>query len=363
MPLKLSVGGSELSLMVGASGEGLALKGDDINISIHTPFLVMDDFEEKDFEIYFLTKKNVKENDIYQAYLKKFDLRVGWFLPVVSLSSNLHDYADDEHFLKYAYIAIKESINRLDDSLFSCEIPPDIDSLSMVDIFHEDTVLLVLSKEVFPDGYKFDIDRAAPCLVKNGYVQLSSRSPSDVKHQVELQGNQVRVYLSDISEELDNVALVSELLNKSYCFEESPVFKFFLVYQIFEMLIDNVYKFEQAGLVEEISKAEGDTGKTKDALDKLQGFMSEKKRMGLLVRDYSKISKELDSLKYACNRLLNELGRDESNEFESYFYKVRNFIFHQYRFFPKENDGLLGDVVVEAINLLPSLLSKFGRRN
>lgn len=330
-------------------------------IQVATPLELDPAFANKDFEVYLLTKKGVKESEIYQIYLRRSNRRIGWVFPASSIESELHDYAKDEHFLKYAYMGIRESLNALDDSVFSKIVPGDLSTCGLLDIFHEDTVLLVLSRETYEKDHPFNIDRAAPSLAKNGYVKLTERNPDDMHHMSESPKGS-KLYIEEVAEDLDNHSFISELLNSSFPYESNPIFKFFYLYQIFELLIDTIYQNEQEHLVTELIASKGDTGKTKDALDNVQQFLSEKKRLKLLISEYTNSEGKLSNLRGLCNSLLNDCGRSNSEGFDGYFYKVRNFIFHQYRDLPSGSSNILNLVVDEIIAILPTILNKYENR-
>jgi hypothetical protein len=67
----------------------------------------------------------------------------------------------------------------------------------------------------------------------------------------------------------------------------------------------------------------------------------------------------LSQLKSMCNSLLTTLGIEEGLEFQHYFYKIRNFIFHQYRDFPTDGVNILEEIIKEFLDLMPQILSKY----
>ncbi len=325
-------------------------------ISIEIPISIDSSFKDKEFEVYFLARKNLKESDIFQVFSKASGDRIGWVIPTISLGSDLHDFSENIHFLKYAYIGIRESLRKSKSELFTNCISGELDTVLYSDIFHQETAVLIISKEV--SGPDFDIDRATPSLIKNGYLRLGLRNPDEIKYETRLEIDK-KIYIEMISDDIKSQSLIAELLNSSFSYEEKSVFKFFYIYQIFELLIDLVYSFEQESIISDLINAKGDSGMTKDALDKMQSFMSEKKRIHLLVNKYSNVQAELFELKRLCNLLLVDLSREKQETFEGYFYKIRNFIFHQYRDFPSQGEEKLDDVIQEVISLMPIILSKF----
>jgi hypothetical protein len=330
---------------------------DDIFLS--TPLELDVSFQNKQFDIFYLAKKEVKENDIFQVFDDLRNTRIGWCIPVNALDSTEHDFSKNPHFLKYAYIAIQSAIAGISDNVYTKEI--DVDTypeIRLTDIFHSYTVILVISRETLVVGKPFELPCAIPSLMKYGYVRLDNKSPANVALScLDLKGERIRLKL--VSSSLNNPGLIDSLLHSAFAYETNVVLCFFYLYQVFELLLEQVYQVEQAMVVEDLISAAGNASKAKDALEKVQRISSEKKRMHLLVNEYSESLERLASLKESCNEFLKEIGRNEGATFEEYFYGIRNFIFHQYRDFPVDKEDLLHEVVTDAREWLPEVLSTF----
>jgi len=174
-----------------------------------------------------------------------------------------------------------------------------------------------------------DLDMAIPSLIRYGFTKLTPKNPDHIELSANLLTDaKIKIYWT--SKEIDSYPLISDLLTTHFSYEKNPAFRFFYVYQIIELLIDHVYKNENELLINELIAARGDQGKTKDTIDKIQKYNAEKKRLQLLVDEYTGIRSKLDPLKGLCNKLLKLLGREESQEFNVYFYSIRNFIFHKF---------------------------------
>lgn len=361
MPVKVDFHGKDIwyKLSDFKNGENFSLESDDgEKINIDIPLKLDLSFKDKEFEVHFLAKKGVKENDIFQVYNQEFDKRIGWIIPTISFGSTDHDFADNTHFLKYAYVGVRESLRHLDDSIYSQSLNYDSNEIGFPDIFHESTVLLIISKETLINGVQFDLDRASASLIKYGYVKLGKINPEEIEFMAESPKGQ-KLQIEQISSQLKSHQLISELLNVSFAYEKKAAFKFFFIYQIIELLIDDIYKNEQEKIVDDLISAKGDSGLTKEVLEKMQSFISEKKRISLLVDNYTNMGSELSELKYLCNNLLKSLGREEGESFQNYFYTIRNFIFHQYRDFPCASETLLENIIKGFMDIIPLMLSSY----
>lgn len=362
MAIKIVFEGSDIQYVLSSetTADNIFIKsGDSDLIKVSTMLKLVSDFENKPFEIHFLVKSNLKENDIFQVYSRVTGARIGWLIPAISLGSNLHDKADDIHFQKYAYMAIRHAINAFNhEDCFSPTIKYVGEEIPFSSLFHESTALLILSQETFTQGFTFDIDKAMPSLARYGYVKLSKANPDNLT-LCGIAPEENRVYLEDISKNIVSTRLISQLLSSTFAYESTPAFKFFFLYQIIELLMEEVYKHQQEEIVTQLVDSYGDLGKTKELLEKISASTSEKKRMELLICHYSKISGELANLKKVCNNLLVELNREKEENFQGYLYKIRNFIFHQYRDFPEGKVDMLNDVSNELLYILPKLLESY----
>ena len=363
MTIKALISGQSVQLSYGGySEEGFRLVDDSgayADVYISTPLALDDAFERKAFDVFFLARKEIRESDIFQVYDETRNIRIGWCIPVNALASVEHDFSDNMHFLRYAYVAMRDAICGITESIYTREL--DLGALSeilLTDLFHENTALLVVSRETLLDEEPFHLECAVPSLIRHGYVRLSHRNPGDIAlSSPHLQGEKLKIKL--ISPNLTSYRVIDSLLHSAFAYEESSILSFFYLYQIFELLIEEVYRLEQAKIVEELISAAGDSSKAKDALEKVQRITSEKKRITLLTTVYSRSLKKAGDLKASCNALLRAVGRGEGVKFEEYFYSIRNFIFHQYRDFPVEQEQLLREVVGDVRDWLPEILSTF----
>lgn len=330
---------------------------DDVLLS--TPLHLDTAFDEKKFDVFFLAKKDILESDIFQVYDETRKVRIGWCIPINALDSTDHDFSSDTHFQKYAFSAIKSALMSIDDSIFTKEL--DIGSnfqIRLVDIFHSDTAILIISRETLVVDRAFEIECAMPSLIRHGYVRLSNISPDEITLSG-IRPENSKIQLKLISSDLGNHQVIDSLLHSAFAYETKAILCFFYLYQIFELLLEEIYQSEQLKIVNDLITAAGDSSKAKDALEKAQKISSEKKRIALLANVYSKSQGKLSNLKISCNALLKTIGRNEGKNFEEYFYSIRNFIFHQYRDFPIDKEQLLREVIYDVRDWLPDMLCSF----
>ncbi|MFN4955606.1 MAG: hypothetical protein ACK5F3_16090, partial [Aphanizomenon sp.] len=117
------------------------------------------DYKPEDYSL-FIFKSWIlnSENNIFQAYEKDINERVGWMFPIQSLVSNEHKYVSNSHFLKYAYVAfLKLLINREQYETFTPYLQT-IDSYRLTEFYGDDIIILVLSNTQIQKLDNFHID-------------------------------------------------------------------------------------------------------------------------------------------------------------------------------------------------------------
>lgn len=352
----------------GTAGEVLEFNCTDLfnGRLLSTPLKLDTSLKAENFQLHFLAKKNVKENEILpvlDASQKK--VRIGWCVPINALASNEHDRAEDPHFLKYAYVAIHHLFSGEMAALFT-KLPDAQDVVDSAqqfsDFLHSDTCLLIVNLEAMP-ARSFDIDRYMPSLIAKGYVKLGHRNPDDLVWAVKSPEEAPRsLVVEQVSEDLKDVELIGSLLHNSVAYEAHPVFCFFYIYQVIELLMEHVFMAEHAAILDEYRHSVNELSTAKEVMEKLNRVTSEKKRLTLLINEYSKCQAGLENLKQSCNDFLSKEGRTGGGDFQSYFYGIRNHIFHQLRDLKEENVEQLDLVVRDFVDFLPSLLSTYRTR-
>lgn len=332
---------------------------------ITTPLRVEDKFKSKDFEVFLLVKKNVSENEILTVHDgARNGKRMGWCIPVNALDSAEHDFAENVHFLRYAYMAMTELFKADLANVFTEKVSDD-DAYShrFSDFLHPSTCLLVISKETL-DTDSFDLDRFLPSLLSFGYTRLGDRHPDEVVWTTELKEDQRSlITLLPISSDLNDASLIVSLLHHAIVYEPRAIFSFFYAYQVIELLMEHVFMTEQAAILDEYRATVVDLSAAKDVIEKLQRVTSEKKRLGLLIEEYSSCSGQLEDLRASCTDFLQEVGRPSGEDFQSFFYGTRNFIFHQLRDMGNDREELLYMVVKDFVSFIPYLLASYRIRS
>ncbi|WP_454697852.1 hypothetical protein [Arthrobacter humicola] len=335
---------------------------------LSTPLQLDMSVATENYQVHFLVKKSVNENEILpilDASQKK--TRIGWCVPINALTSREHDLADDPHFLRYAYVAIRGLFSVDSTDFFTRTV--DVKTMEVnetpqqfSDFLHPDTCLLVINLKALP-GESFDVDRYMPSFIANGYIKLGHRNPEDLVWSVKAPEEKPKaLVLHPISSDLTEVELIGSLLHNSVAYEAHPVFCFFYIYQVIELLMEHVFMAEHAAILDEYRHSVSELSTAKEVMEKLSRVTSEKKRLTLLITEYSRCQASLENLKQSSNEFLLREGRNGGSDFQAYFYGIRNYIFHQLRDLKEENLKQLELVVRDFVDFLPSLLSTYKTR-
>lgn len=331
-------------------------------LSFVTPLALDPDFSDKPFEVHLLIKKNVRENEIVIVNDKSLDgRRIGWCIPINALDSRDHDFSENSHFLRYAYKGIECLLASDVSSVF---LNPEKSStgypMKFSDIFHPYTCLLVISRETLSSPDYFELDRYMPSLISYGYLKLTDRNPDEMAWTVPSGDKKLSsIALGRVSAELRDADIIVSLMQTAIGFEVRSIFRFFYAYQVIEMLMEEVFMAEQSSILSEYRDSVEDLSGAKEVIEKLQRITSEKKRLGLLIDEYSDCSRDLDDLRLSCKAFLGSVGRPAGDDFKTYFYGTRNYIFHQLRDLDYDKEELLSGVIMDFMNFLPNLLGSY----
>lgn len=367
--MKITIQGKEYSKTSAICAEGLvtleycSADKETFRFEIKSPLEYDSTYNLEDFDIYYLLKKDVLENDIYQVYDRALDKRIGWIFPVVALDSSEHTYASNEHFTRYANVAIRKLFNEVQQDFFS--IVPEVygkASFNFSDFFHDETVLLVISKATL-DGSGFRLNDWLPSLSVAGYFKLSCINPADLM-LVGDRPTDKRLYLTKITPEFQGHNFVDLVYTNLIPYERHPLLFFFYCYQVIEVMLTQVFKMEQSLIYTELKKPieDGDVVKAKDVMGKVGEINSENYRFKLLIDKYVNSPIPGDELQNACNGLLRSVNKDLGRTVSEAIYRVRNFLFHQYHSVPTSVETELSGVNTFLLKYLSDLCSNFCTR-
>lgn len=284
----------------------------------------------------------------------------GWFIPFNVLFTEDESFANNQYFREYSFYAffyllsipqIQEYLLDNDALLFSelldmlstnslSELSPDINP----DYSSWYNSIIVL--DLFKDKPKIKLPDIQPALIEKGFVfGKSAFSNSKVKaikdgenkkwgiNYITLKSCSKQIFNS---EKEDNVGFAHSYYSEVWehvFVEDNPYIRFFDLYQIIEVLMDEVLVKILESMIRTIKQ---ENGGLRDYDTILKNYVAEKKRISI-VFDCGKINcngdDNIDNKQFleACNEFLKANGHKDANELASALYSVRNMIVHRFR--------------------------------
>ena len=309
------------------------------------------DHKHEDYSLFILKSFELnKENDIFQVYEKVADLRIGWIFPIQALVSNKHGCAENEHFLKYAYVAFyKLLLNQEDYSHFTPSIE-QIEDYKLTDFYGDNIIILILFKTNIQKIANFNIDNYLASLYSHSYYyceptenikKINTCQPTEDLNEIKNRANlkssgNTRLILQRSSKYLQGESYIDRLFKSLLKTEEHHLVRFYLLYQVIELIV-----FERK-ILDEINNFNNNADKNiRKFKEKIDNISTEKTRVSILINDYVKINNP--NLLISCNELIKLFNDDDSNEKDDIskkqdlggaLYKVRCLIVHHFRKLP-----------------------------
>ena len=316
-----------------------------------------------EYTLFLLKKHNLKENEIFSIY---FDQKEGdectpyaALIPATAIESENHDFADNPWFWRYSNVALNTLFNL---NLWTCHYNINIDQerICLSELLGEDTAFLIIHKK------QFDIADIFSSIIRYGFfLQEKNISPiPEYFSACEDLPNEKSLILSKISPDLEKVKFQIFNILKLYVLQSNNIFKFFILYQIIEILMQEIFYDTK----NELLKLLAETTDIQAMRNLLSNRASEKQRFGILVNDYVNREfkdKDLRILKDACKYYLNldEKMNKKMNNFQDYIYTVRNSLFHNLRLHDESRDGHLKLIVDELMKIIPDILFLYKKPN
>ncbi|WP_152666906.1 hypothetical protein [Arthrobacter sp. YC-RL1] len=311
------------------------------------------------YKVVPLFYRAIAENDIREVFDQDKKERVGMCIPSASLGSIDHDFAQKRLFVSYAYQAINHGLS---DEEFRglISVPHGEQEINFSELFHEDLCFLVICLSNVPNG-EFSIDRYIPSLVEHGYIYDRHGSSTKIAWNPPKLEQSNAIKIRPVSKKFAETHVVSKLLTSAVAYNKNPILKFFFLYQIIELLIEQVYRLEVESILGEISVSTDarDSANYRKYIRKLQEVSKENIRIGKLINKYVEDNVDIKPLGEACNNFLESVNIEQGDTLDSHFYMVRNFLFHQARDLPENASDLLESIVLEFVSFLPILLNKY----
>lgn len=282
--------------------------------------------------------KSVAENDIHEVKIRsrvtgESDFRIGWLFPYVALISTEHDFVENPHFLFYAFHAYaellkdNEVVTRLQngerwENIINERISQDKNLLVVENSnLHQDTQFKELELSMFMYGYS------------HGRVFESSiflHCQENANHTIYLTRCK-QILNTERDSYISNY--VEEFLN-SFIGERNPFIAFFFIYQLFEVLLDDVLISKLKKLIDKVDKGTASVRQ----IDKQLQDNTEAKRLEKIVKESNIKITNYKDLRKICNEYIPE--REEQYGIPDCIYQVRNRVVHRFRLVASDEEAM-----------------------
>ena len=321
----------------------------------YNPVLKLDtEYDPSHFQIVFLNNNETTENSIYMVEVKNNDKwdRIGWVFPIQALLSREHTQANNQFFLKYAYVASCLLLGMIDKTV-NDETPEEF---YLDDIFDADQNILVIDNDNVSKIGDFQFEKYIIGLYQYGYT-LKGTIPCSNSLPISHDNYPGRIKIKKISDDISSIKFINQIIGGPLTSETSLVMRFHFWYQIIEILIQEIFNYEFAQLLGKLSTDPESLFDTKDSVNTISG---EKQRVKMLFENYSSIidASARNDLNNACIKLLSHLQRKVVPNVAYNLYAVRCLIVHKlYTLSAKsEEEGLVISYLSEINDALTDVL-------
>lgn len=317
--------------------------GEDVLADVLFPFsdlnhkgelLTMEEVKEYDFSEYY--KKGIRELSFRETNLNVGEgggapQRLGWMLPIVTLTTNDPEILAKEHMNQYVFFAYCYLLERKEvvDKIIT-EIDKGFGEI-LEELF-SDGSLLVVSNNRKPEGFSFK--KVELSLARNGFY----KQHSDFCNPLIKEAGSLNLTLSaEILKNDDNYVApyIEDFLTK-YTYNENIFIRFFYLYQILEVLMDQ----EMIHLLEDylylLKHVKPNYRKIESGLKET----TESKRLAKIVENAKLRSDIVVQMDKKCNTYLGADNDSLLHHPES-VYQVRNHIVHRFRIASEDEAGLI----------------------
>lgn len=353
VPISLEIDNNEKIL-------SMIFSNNKLNI-VNIPEIFFQDVETLEYSIFVLKHYSLKENSIYEVYLDengKDKIRAGYLIPILAIESIEHDFKDKIHFWR----ACNTAIRLLFGESNQLRLYPNLNIQNSYDVmlselFGPDTAILVLKNS------NFDIKKVFSSLVSRGFIFQESDILSVNKYYSyeELESGTKKFYIKCMSNDLDHIKDEIYSLLQLYSSQENNVFRFFILYQIIEVLMQCIFDNTKQELLNNIRNS--DINGVRKAVS---NYTDESKRIASLVHTYSNkafSNENTREIKTSCCDFLKIYNPNyDTSNFNFYIYDMRNRLFHNFRTHNKEIENKLGLVVNDFVKILPKILYYYSNK-
>ncbi|MGF6183451.1 hypothetical protein ABIB42_004506 [Massilia sp. UYP32] len=256
------------------------------------------------YGVRIFTKSSPDEKEISEVYIKgeDFEKRIGWMIPVLSMVSLEHDYAENPYFKKHVYEAMKYLIGQ---------------------DFHEKTYILVYSKRFVEEaGVIADGELSTSFALYGIYPYYNSHSIFDTKHKTLVS----KKLLIEKGFNFDfSYGFFKFIVENLLPLENNGYARFMFFYQIYELAMEKIFYMK----INELKSNRSHLGIIRE---KIKDYSSENKLIAILYAEMGSDRNDASLAQVAMSIFSNfkEEAYYTTTQKSSMLYDIRNTLVHNY---------------------------------
>jgi hypothetical protein len=267
--------------------------------------------------------------------------RIGWLFPIIAISSDNHDYKSNKHFHIYAFIAMQFLANKYFNKFFEANTIIRFDQIELPRNY-----ILVVNRERAKDA-EFNINKCYLSIARFGIFntdlnKINFEHYDDFDETDSLTIESIS-FLDEIQTHIDNV------LSKYLPAVSDPIFAFFIIYQLFEILIADLHELEKHALLNRIPELQSRS--LRDTLERLKGYLNESTALRKLTESTPN-KNYLEIFNEARDLLITETRTDTDEAWIDSIYALRNSLFHSYLRTGAQSPEIIGKILPTFLDAL-----------
>ena len=319
-----------------------------------------DEYSYANFELVLFENNYLNaENDVFQIFDKLAKTRLGWIFPLSNLEGSESDFYNNEHLNKYKYAAFQLLLLANEKSI---TIKDDLEQFNISDIYTDNPIILILSKENTAKIQDFSLKNYIPSLSKYGYykqneiknlLNFSQKNAFCLEYR-----GKVKLNLYKSQRDIESDRFFNELFSKHLKSLEHHLIRFHILYQIIEYILTERFDVVFNNLI--LEYIDGDIVKN-DFIEKINELGKERSNIKKVVEclNENKTDFNIANLERDCKDLLISHKKKIRTTLGDLIYDVRNLIVHNYRDIEDEEIEIIENITHELELLTINIIEKY----
>lgn len=237
------------------------------------------------------------------------------------------------------------------------------ESYRLTEFYGNDIIILILSNSEIQKIDNFHINNYLISLYSYSYYYCQ---PNEDLKKIKIRANVEspsgkKLIIQKISQYLEGEEYLHRLFTRLLKTEENALVRFYLLYQVIELIIQIIFDHSVLDLIEDFKiNSNKDTYELKESI---LSISSEKQRISKLISTLQgtlEKDSKINLLEY-CNDLLIASNGEKNPDLASALYAVRNLIVHKFRKLPERDLPKIEEINKEFENIVIKIILNYDR--